>query len=133
MIGEIYLKKVKENIRSHSSELEGAYKQVIDHRFNTETGSDGKRWSPLSPYTLKRKRTNRILFETGRMKESIDPKAVFKNDELWIEYRGFEHYLVYHQSTAPRHKLPRRPVVEGWTENDKTLVMPVIRRMFNVR
>jgi len=89
----------------------------IQKNFSTEgsTLSDG--WAQLSPSTLRQKKGNNILVESGKMKKSF--KSQLTSMKLTIS--NPTKYFKYHQSNRPRKKLPRR-VMLGIKKEQATII-----------
>jgi phage gpG-like protein len=68
--------------------------------FSSQQDPYGNAWAPLSPYTLKRKKTNRIMFETGNLMRSFN---IDRND-LSLSFNI--DYAIKHQTGETR--LPQR-------------------------
>jgi phage gpG-like protein len=92
---------------------------VEGYQFRTEGGLSGG-WAPLAPSTVEAKAKAgldpRILHATHRLRDSL---TTFEGEDHIYEARPDEMkvgsetpYGIFHQSTAPRTKLPRRPPVE---------------------
>ena len=77
--------------------------RLIDYQFKNEVNSMGRKWTPLKPSTLKRKRSGRKLYETGRMRNSIKIRKE-GNERIIISAIS---YARYHLSGTRR--FPPRP------------------------
>lgn len=79
--------------------------------FSTEGGILGDRWADLSPayelWKAKRYAGRGILEASGRLKGGFQ-KRIGSQD---MEIKNTTPYAVYHQSTEPRSKIPRRPII----------------------
>lgn len=79
--------------------------------FDTEGAVFGDRWADLSPiYELWKAKVyagRGILERSGRLRGGF-VKNAGKTD---LEIKNTVAYGVYHQSTAPRRKIPRRPFI----------------------
>ena len=62
----------------------------------------GVAWAPLSLFTLKRKKTSRIMFETGRLLRSFD----IDKQDLTLSFNI--SYALKHQTGEPEKNLPQR-------------------------
>lgn len=80
--------------------------------FKSQGGVFGTPWAALSPRTiaikseLYREYAAQPLIATTTMKNSFEHSATSTH----LEVTNSAPYFVYHQSTAPRHKIPRRPM-----------------------
>ena len=107
--------------REASQELAKIYANDV---FETRGRAIGETWQPLSPVYLAQKVKQGYpadpLVRTGAMKGSF--KTLFKADfaEVW----NSATYFQYHQSSAPRTKLPRR-VMMKLGEQQKQLVVKI--------
>jgi phage gpG-like protein len=96
--------------------------------FKSQGGQYGPSWQQLSPATLALKAkhfrayANVPLVATGTMKNSFEARA--EAQKLTISNSA--PYFVYHQSSAPRSKLPRRQML-GIDNKMKQLIRDVIR------
>lgn len=79
--------------------MESLYEQTLK-TFANQQNPYSQAWIPLSPYTLKRKKTNRIMYETGALMRSLN---VDKND---ISLSFNIAYALKHQTGETR--LPQR-------------------------
>ena len=85
--------------------------------FRTRGRAVNARWAALSPRTVIKKRTNKPLIETGRMKQSFRAKSGKDYAVIWNP----TPYFAYHQSNQPRQKIPRR-VMLALTPQHRALV-----------
>lgn len=76
--------------------------------FDTQGGAIGEKWKRLSPYTVAQKARRGYpstpLVGSGAMRESF--KTLVSTDQAVVYNTAA--YFKYHQSKAPRTKLPRR-------------------------
>lgn len=100
--------------------------------FQAQRDPWGVAWHPLSPETVQRKGSDRILEDTGRLRQSIawrligrDAVAVGTNVE----------YAPYHQSGT--HAIPRRPFLPiaedgrpALPEGDLRAIMSILGRYY---
>lgn len=102
-------------------ELDREYALEIQKQFNTEGSYSGHPWPGLSKSTRKaRARMNYgesgpILVRTGDLKNSLtrrdDVNAIrVVTPRMW-QYGTKIPYAIFHQSTSPRRRLPRRPML----------------------
>ena len=121
--------------------LEDACGPVLRESANDQfaEGGDPDHWKPLAPSTIRQKasqgypRRNRhgqiplfavqrgrfspenILIRTGSLRDSLtnaqNPFHFCRADNNTLWFGTTLSYWVYHQSTQPRKKLPRRPIV----------------------
>jgi len=93
-------------MRSIGKELVSYYGNNV---MNSQGGAIGQRWPALKQSTkeakAKRYYTSTPLVNTGTMKQSFDSMAPDLNS---VTIGNKAPYFVYHQSSAPRSKLPRR-------------------------
>jgi phage gpG-like protein len=81
--------------------LESLRSQTL-RTFASQQDPYGNAWAPLSPYTLKHKKTNRIMYETGNLMRSL---TIDKND-LSLSFNI--SYALKHQTGEPEKNLPQR-------------------------
>jgi phage gpG-like protein len=87
-------------------------KVFSDDVFRTQGGAIQEKWNPLKPKYLAQKVKSGYpadaLVKTGRMKSNF--QSIVKTDraEIW----NSTQYFKYHQSAAPRNKLPRRVMMK---------------------
>lgn len=99
-------------------------KVFSDDVFKTRGAIINEKWDPLKPRYLAQKVKGGFpsdpLVKTGKMKE--DFQSIVKTDmaEIW----NATQYFKYHQSSAPRSKLPRR-VMMKLAENQKQIVVKI--------
>lgn len=97
----------------------------VDENFKKQGGllKEGK-WQKLADSTLKRRRTRKkkptesknILMDSGDLKKSINTR--FTSRGVWIGTA--KDYGIYHDSDAPRRKLPQRRILPR--QKDDTMV-----------
>lgn len=91
----------------------------ITANFESEGRKTGQAWAPLSPRTIMRRRKRgggaKILQDIGRLKMSFTKAP---NPDVKINGRGVSvtvgtetQYAIYHESSEPRRRLPRRPML----------------------
>ena len=88
---------------------------LIPEKFNRSEDSYGNKWAPLAASTLRRKYKGKLrsaygtkpLNATGTLKKSFR----FRTQDDGVLIFTEEDYFKYHQSDAPRKKLPRRPAL----------------------
>jgi hypothetical protein len=102
-------------------DLRGAFDDIGDQAikyysgqgFSSMGGVFGESWPRLAQSTMRQKLktfpqfSNVPLMATGKMKESFTAK-VSKDS---VKITNTAPYFVYHQSSAPRHHLPRRAMM----------------------
>lgn len=80
--------------------------------YDSMGGVFGTPWAQLSPSTIAQKSKHYAtyasvpLMRTTTMRESFEHKA----SATHLEITNSAPYFVYHQSSEPRHKIPRRPM-----------------------
>ena len=128
-------------LESHVSDLTPAwdfvdqvFHAVVKQQFASEGGHGGEPWKPLARRTqLERRRlgygpAHPILRRTGALERSlttINSDAI--SVHLPLQYRrgtGVE-YFGYHQSLAPRTRLPRRAPIQLTADDKHELIKPV--------
>lgn len=87
----------------------------------------GTAWKPLSEKYRTRKlkmyHVTHLLVATGKMKSSFAWNAFSDR----VEVGNNEPYFAYHQSSAPRKKMPYRPMI-GFTDDVKSQIRNRIRK-----
>ena len=90
--------------------------------FETEGGAIDEAWAPLSPaYEVQKERHfpgQNILTASGLMRDSFTSMI----DSTSLTIGNSAEYFKYHQSSAPRTKMPRR-VMMTLTENMREMVV----------
>lgn len=82
-------------------------------------------WAPLSLSTLRKKKTNKILVETWKMRWSFATKSLTNKDlEIW----NTAWYSKYHQTGT--RKMPQRQILGHWDEMIKE-VEKIAEKYFN--
>jgi len=117
-----------EEVLNHVADKEQLLREVgeallfnIDKRFETETDPDGKKWRPLSPFTIAMKqqqgRIQKILQSTGRLRGSFEYRI--SNEKLIIGTNV---------SYARKHQfgegVPQRKIV-GVSKEDRLAVQQI--------
>jgi len=90
-------------------------------------------WKELAPSTLrarrtrKRKRTNstKILIDNGELRKSFGPRFSDKGVYVGTE----KEYAIYHESDAPRKKLPQRRMLPR--QKDESILSRLIKTTNN--
>lgn len=107
---------------------------ITKAQFETEGGARSGGWVPLKPETLAAKQNkgldSRILHATlalSKSFESGDPGHIQVMTPQTMEWGSKVPYGVYHQSTAPRRVLPRRPIID-FTELDRQSFVKTLQR-----
>jgi phage gpG-like protein len=130
--GSKQLSRVLQGIGEGIKDWTPAFKETADELakvfandvFTTQGAAIGESWKPLQPKYLAKKLADGYpadtLVRTGAMQGAF--KTMFKADfaEVWNAIE----YFKYHQSKAPRKKLPRR-VMMKLGENQKQLVVKI--------
>lgn len=119
--GEQQLSRVLNGVNVGMRNLRKPFQEAGDNlrrTFETEVFQtrgrviDAEPWAPLSPVTIARKARSGYpltpLIATGRMQKSF--RSVATSDQA-VVYNTAE-YFKYHQSNAPRKKLPRRVMMK---------------------
>lgn len=100
--------------------------------FESQGGVFGTPWAQLSPATQAYKAKHYAayaavpLVATGTMRKSFRSSVTPRR--LVIDNTA--PYFVYHQSTTPRHKLPRRPML-GVNDDVKSIIKQIITNDLN--
>jgi hypothetical protein len=113
------------------------FRGIVARTFSTEGGSsDAGSWAPLAPSTQADRRrkgfgpAHPILRRTNRLYSSVaedGADSIVIQDRTFLGIGSRVPYLPYHQSLAPRRKLPRRPVFAP-TEDDKHELLRPLRQ-----
>ncbi len=128
--GQVELSRVLGNIRAATQDWTPALSQSAEDLieifsydvFETEGGAVDEVWAPLSAayaYQKEKKYPGAgILEATGTMRQSFTSLI----DSTSLTVGNASEYFKYHQSNAPRKKIPRR-VMMKLTENMKETVV----------
>jgi phage gpG-like protein len=122
---QAFLKRLKVELASFKPELERSgdflTKYLERYAFETEGGIFGERWKPLNQvyqaWKAKKYSGAGILERSGTLRKSYVYAVM--GDTLELENEA--PYAVYHQSTAPRTRLPRRPILGVSPEAEETI------------
>ena len=96
--------------------------------------SDFGEWEPLAPRTIAQREklgypgAHPILRRSGALEDSLTSQTGDSIIVQQAQYLGIGTavpYVVYHQSVAPRTKLPRRPVVALTADQRHEVLMPL--------
>lgn len=112
-------------------------REAAEKQFVTEGGHASGGWPPLADST-NRDRVRQgfppvhpIMRRTERLLRSLtvrgDSEHVEEASGDSLRFGTLVPYAVYHQSSAPRHKIPYRPLV-ALTETDKRRIIKAIQR-----
>jgi len=104
------------DLRPVFEHLRPEYVQEVEKRFKSQGSYSGKGWPRLKLSTLKdRKRKGYppgpILVRSGALRDSLVSNTMNTINTVrrkYWEYGSRIPYAIYHQSTRPRRKLPRR-------------------------
>lgn len=114
------------------------FKTIAQRAFATEGASTGEAWPALAPRTQAERRrkgfppAHPILQRTGRLMRAVTLES---NENVVVDtptYLGIAidvPYFVYHQSNAPRRRLPRRAPLLYTADDRHALLRPVRRWM----
>lgn len=113
------------------------FRTIVEEAFATEGGSTGEPWAPLKPATQRdRERegypgAHPILRRSGRLERSLmlGSESIVVEAPRYLALGSEVEYFVFHQSTRPRKKLPRRAVI-NLTEDNKTALIHPLRLWF---
>ena len=114
-------------------DLDREYEQEVRKQFQTQGAHSGHPWPRLSDSTKKQRARlgygadGPILVRTGDLKKSLTERGDINairvvTPRMWV-YGTTIPYAIFHQSTAPRRRLSRRPM----------LVITKMFRLFVVR
>jgi len=100
--------------------IEDDFYALETDQFKSEGAEGGEKWAPLSEVYAGWKERHypgqQILERTGDLRASLtrrgDPNAVHIEERKLLTLGTKLPYAIYHQSIAPRKKLPRRPVIQ---------------------
>lgn len=110
-------------MRSIGKELTNYYGNNV---FNSQGGAIGQRWPALAQatknYKAKKYFTGTPLVNTGAMKQGFESTFPDVNS---VTIGNKMYYFKYHQSSAPRTRLPRR-VMMSTGGNVKTIIGTII-------
>lgn len=135
--GQVQLSRVLLNVsnavKDWTPALEKSAEDLIEvfsyDVFESEGGAIGEAWDPLSAAYAKRKEKkypgNPILVATGLMQDSFTRLV----DTTSLKIGNSAEYFKYHQSSAPRTKLPRR-VMMKLTLDLREIVVKNFQRQF---
>jgi len=113
------------------------FREIARQAFGTEGASTASgAWAPLKPATVKdRERkgfpgAHPILQRTQRLMRSLTDltgDTINVQTPTYLGIGSATPYVAYHQSTAPRTRLPRRAIID-LTEDDKHELFLPLRR-----
>jgi phage gpG-like protein len=115
-------------------EVDAVFRIIVAEQFDSEGAHGGVPFAPLAPSTqAERKRqgylpTFPILQRTHRLKDSLTRVTADTITEHWPQRYAIGTrvpYYVYHQSQAPRTRLPRRAPVQLTSDDKNALMRPV--------
>lgn len=130
--GEEQLVRNLRNIGKGIKDWTPAFKEASDRLkkvfsedvFKTKGSIIGEQWNPLKPKYLAQKLRGGFpadtLVKTGKMQNSFQSIVQTDRAEIW----NSTQYFKYHQSSAPRSKLPRR-VMMKLAENQKQIIVKI--------
>lgn len=136
-------KEVKAKLRKLGQELymlqsamtaigDSLSKYYRDVGFSSQGGVFGGQWPRLSPAYAARKAKEYpgrpILVKTGKMQRSFEYDA----KQTYVKISNEAPQFIYHQSTAPRLKLPRRAMM-GVNGAVKKTVNEIVKREINAK
>jgi phage gpG-like protein len=125
-----------ENMKPAFDEIYEAFLEAEQDQFEGQGVGPSGRWAPLAPSTQAAKDRlgidGRILYgETGDLFASLtswhDPNAVYDTTPDSATFGSNVEYGKFHQSRAPRSRLPRRPPVDLTTTQKRTW-MQILQR-----
>lgn len=115
------------NLKPLLTEIGSVLEDSTKKRFSSQESPDGVAWSPLSQVTLDRKKTGRILYESGDLFDSIRFEA---GDDFVQLIAGPTEYAATHQFGradnrmfgGPLAPIPARPFL-GLSEDDQAEIL----------
>ena len=96
-----------------------------EKRWAEGVDAQGKPWTPLKPATLKRKRTNRMLFEEGDLLRG----PVYRASNQVLAFGISDFKAPFHQFGTTRG-LPARPLL-GLSKQDQQGIIDIILDAFD--
>jgi phage virion morphogenesis protein len=108
-----------QNLEQPLAEVGAYLERKAKLRFVTESDPSGKKWAPLRPSTLRYKKTNAILRETGAMAASI----AFNVSRNAVTVKPSVDYAIFHQTGAAR--MAARPIM-GFEAGDPEAIAGII-------
>lgn len=140
LLGEDQIVRRFERLEADAADMRPAWKDIRQllitggkQQFNTEGGHWSGGWQPLAPATVEFKRRHgydvRILHRTGKLRRAAagGVGSAFLSTADTMRYGITIPYAVYHQSNAPRKKIPQRKIVQ-LGEDDKRDIMKILQR-----
>jgi len=108
------------------------FHDVEKKQFESEGGYGSGGWQPLASSTIEEKQRRgyplQIMVRTGELRDVLTGGREGYDDVKPLVLKIMTlPYAKYHQSRAPRTRLPRRPLIE-LREADKTRWMKIIQR-----
>ncbi len=100
------LLKIPDNIGSFKKPLFKIGREVrisVDANFGSRGALFGERWAPRKDH-----KSHPLLEKTGRMRRSFNQRL----GDDYVEIANSSDYFAFHQSAAPRKKLPRRVMLK---------------------
>lgn len=128
------LKKLGSDLHDFSSAMREIGDHVVKYyggeAFASQGGVYDDRWASLSPAYASRKARKYpgrgILVATGAMQRGFNAKPSINS----VDITNSVPYFVYHQSTAPRSKMPYRPMMQI-NDRVRNIVKEVIQQDIN--
>lgn len=124
------------DVRPAYGELRAVFASVVQQTFDSEGGTSASGpWAPLAPSTARQRgrlsygADHPILERTGEIIRSLTQvtgDTILVEQPTYFAIGSAVPYLIYHQSLAPRTKIPRRPVFDP-TEDDKHALLRPLR------
>lgn len=124
------LKRLGSSLRDNKKAFDEISKQAIDYfqtrGFSSQGGVFGEKWQPLSSAYQRQKsrryRGKSTLVATGKMQDSFYAET----GKTYALIQNRAPYFKFHQSTAPRTKMPRRATM-GVNEPIKRIVRNALK------
>lgn len=115
--------------------IDVVFERILARQFATEGGHAGAPWKPLAMSTQADRRrqgfapAHPILVRTGTLKRSLTGKTgdtiTLHSPKLYVRGTA-DPKFVYHQSTRPRKKIPRRAMAAFTADDRHELLRPVV-------
>lgn len=112
------------SLRTPLADIGEYLQQSTDERFRSQVGPDGSPWAPLAPSTLARKRTNRILRESGDLQDTLryqvsDSELAFGTDRPYGAIHQFGGKIEHAARSQQVHFSGRRFATKSKSDASK--------------
>lgn len=143
VIVERQLLRFSENLEAPGEQLEEIavlLGEAVEKQFDTEGGHASGGWKALTEERVATKARlgldPRILRATSALFDSLtrkyDPRHIERLSGSSLTFGSTVSYAIFHQSSAPRAKIPYRPPI-ALTEQDKRNMVKVLQRSLVTR